>query len=207
MGITGEPWKLQAPEGKNVQLLQVPPVLLDALAEEDLDTARSLSAISLTPYLVSRECSSVWRRRRDQLANSPGDAAWVTRIVVDMESGGAVGRAGFHGAPDETGMVEVGYETDPAHRRQGYARAALLILLAAAKNDPTVTRVRATVRPDNLPSRQLLDQHGFQEVGEQLDEEDGLETILEVDASSASLAASGRASGPARGPDLQRACG
>ena len=40
--------------------------------------------------------------------------------------------------------------------------------------------VRASVRPDNIPSRRLPDQYGFQEAGEQWDEVDGLETILEV---------------------------
>ncbi|WP_427174808.1 GNAT family N-acetyltransferase [Arthrobacter sp. 92] len=72
---------------------------------------------------------------------------------------------------------------DPAHRRQGFARAALVILLETARSHPQVTVVRATVRPDNLPSRRLLDQYGFEEVGSQWDDEDGLETILEVGAS------------------------
>jgi hypothetical protein len=34
-----------------------------------------------------------------------------------------------------------------------------------------------------VPSRRLLDQYGFQEVGSQWDEEAGLEVILEVCAS------------------------
>lgn len=38
--------------------------------------------------------------------------------------------------------------------------------------------------PDNLASLALIDQYGFREVGEQWDDEDGLETIFEVAASS-----------------------
>lgn len=52
--------------------------------------------------------------------------------------------------------------------------------LDRARKRPEVAVVRATVRPDNIPSRRLLYQYGFQSVGEQWDDEDGLETILEV---------------------------
>jgi RimJ/RimL family protein N-acetyltransferase len=119
--------------------------------------------------------------RRDQIARSPVDALWVTRLVVSSESGEIVGRAGFHGPPDGNGMVEIGYSIDPLRRRLGYARAALVILLETARRTAGVGIVRASVRPDNLPSRRLIDQYGFREVGEQWDDEDGLETILEVD--------------------------
>ncbi|KAK1772085.1 GNAT family N-acetyltransferase [Phialemonium atrogriseum] len=79
--------------------------------------------------------------------------------------------------------VEIGYAIDPLYRRQGYAKAALRILLDMATNDPLVKVVRATVRPDNLSSRNLIAKHGFHEIGEQWDEEDGLEVILEVSVS------------------------
>ncbi|WP_394771571.1 GNAT family N-acetyltransferase [Lacisediminihabitans sp.] len=75
------------------------------------------------------------------------------------------------------------YRIDPAHRRRGYARSALEILLATARADSRVSVVRATVSPDNTASRALIDQYGFREVGEQWDDEDGLEVILERDAS------------------------
>jgi len=79
-------------------------------------------------------------------------------------------------------MVEVGYAVDPAYRRRGYARAALELLLARAARESDVRTVRATVSPDNHASRALILQYGFAEVGEQWDDEDGLELIYEVDA-------------------------
>jgi RimJ/RimL family protein N-acetyltransferase len=79
--------------------------------------------------------------------------------------------------------VEVGYRIDPAFRRQGYARAALEILLDVASRESEVHTVRATISPDNIASRNLISQYGFNEVGEQWDEEDGLETIFEVRSS------------------------
>ena len=45
---------------------------------------------------------------------------------------------------------------------------------------PSVRILRATVSPDNAPSLALIAQYPFVEVGEQWDEEDGLETIYEM---------------------------
>lgn len=38
------------------------------------------------------------------------------------------------------------------------------------------------IRPDNAVSRRLVAQYGFVEVGEQWDDDDGLETIFDVHA-------------------------
>lgn len=180
--IDGRPWSGQRTDQRQVRLLQVPGPVLDALAEGDLALARSRSAVTLTPFVASGQCRRVWQMRSEQVARESDDAIWVTRLVVDAESDVLVGRAGFHGRPDERGMVEVGYEIDPAFRRRGYARAALTVLLDLAAADPRVGVVRATVRPDNAASRGLIEQYGFVEVGEQWDDEDGLETIFEVTA-------------------------
>ncbi len=40
--------------------------------------------------------------------------------------------------------------------------------------------VRVTIGPDNVASYRLASQYGFTEVGEQWDEEDGLEIIYEL---------------------------
>jgi RimJ/RimL family protein N-acetyltransferase len=79
-------------------------------------------------------------------------------------------------------MVEIGYAIDPAYRRRGYARAALEVLLQRAGGDQQVHTVRVTISPDNVASHRLTSQYGFIEVGEQWDDEDGLEIIYEVDA-------------------------
>lgn len=180
MSNISEEWVSSAPSASGRQLIQVPLPVLEALANGDLESANSLSPHDLTPYLISKECRGVWGMRRDQVSADPGDGVWVTRLLVDMETGAIVGRAGFHGPPDQVGMVEVGYSIDPLCRRQGHARAALKILLEVAAGDSRVNVVRASVRPDNLASRALIDQYGFHVVGEQWDDEDGLEVILEV---------------------------
>lgn len=178
--ITG-PWCVVSLSSINRHILvQLELPVLDALGNGDLDAARALCPEDLTLYLISDECRGTWRRRSAQIKKDAGDAVWVTRLIVDTQTGTIVGRAGFHGRPDQDGMVEVGYSIDPLHRRQGHARAALEIMLEVAKKEPNVKTVRATVRPDNLASRALIDQYGFKEVGEQWDKEDGLEVVLEI---------------------------
>jgi RimJ/RimL family protein N-acetyltransferase len=124
----------------------------------------------------------VWQLRATQVALDPASGAWVTGLVWNPRGQCTVGRAGFHGPPDAAGMVEVGYSIDPAYRRQGHARAALRALLERAGREPAVRTVRASVRPDNTASRDLVLAAGFRVVGEQQDEEDGLEIVYEVSA-------------------------
>lgn len=97
--------------------------------------------------------------------------------MVDPQITTPVGLAGFHGAPDATGMVEIGYRIDPVLRRRGYARRSLETLLAVAQGHPDVRTIRATISPDNKASRALIDSYGFVKTGEQWDEEDGLDVL------------------------------
>lgn len=166
-----------------IRIVQLDQATLEALAEGDLDRARATSPAPLSPWLAGEECVAIWRRRALQVAETPSDAPWVTGVVVDEETGTPMGRAGFHAAPDPEGMVEVGYGVDPAYRRRGVARAVLEEMIRRAREHPDVRVLRATVSPDNAPSLGLVAQYPFVEVGEQWDEEDGPETIYELDVS------------------------
>jgi len=168
--------------GDAVVVVHLDLATLRALADGDLAAAQAGAPVRLSAYAAGPDWRGVWRRRVTQVAEDPGAAAWVTGVLWDADRQLAVGRAGFHAPPDADGLVEVGYAVDPAHRRRGYGGAALRHLLARAAADPRVTRVRASVRPDNEPSLRLVRQHGFTEVGEQWDDEDGLETVFEVAA-------------------------
>lgn len=168
-----------------LSLVELPAATIHALAAGDLDGANASSPVPLGPSFVDPG-ESVWRFRSAQLVEDPDCAAWITRVMWAPDRGVVVGRAGFHGPPDESGMVEIGYAVDPPYRRQGYARAALEALLARAAEEPSVRRVRASISPDNTPSLRLVAQYGFVEVGDQWDDEDGLEILYEVAAEDSS---------------------
>lgn len=163
-----------------VEIVQLDAPALRALRDGDQATAERTSPVPLSPYLAGPECRRVWEIRATQVVEDPASAAWITGIVWDPERGVAVGRAGFHGPPDADGMVEVGYSIDPQFRRQGYARAALRALFARAEAEPEARTFRATISPDNIASRDLVLAHGLVAVGEQEDDEDGLEIVYEV---------------------------
>ncbi|HEX3590411.1 MAG TPA: GNAT family N-acetyltransferase [Pseudonocardiaceae bacterium] len=167
----------------NVRIVHLDGPTFDALASGDLVAANAVSPVPLTAYLVSPECVGTWRRRSGQVRADPASAAWVTGVIWDERRRLAVGRAGYHGPPDESGMVEIGYAVDPDHRRRGYARAALEALLRRAAEEPGVRTVRVTISPDNVASQQLALPYGFVRVGEQWDDEDGLEIVYEAPAS------------------------
>ncbi len=163
-----------------VRIVHLPPAALHALAGGDLTAADLASPVPLTPAFVGEDWRGVWRLRSEQVVTDPPSQAWITGVIWDDERQLAVGRAGFHGPPDGDGMVEVGYAVDVEYRRQGYARAALAAMLDRAAHEPGVRVVRASVSPDNTPSLNLIAQFGFVQVGEQWDEEDGLELVHEV---------------------------
>jgi RimJ/RimL family protein N-acetyltransferase len=165
-----------------VRIVHLSAPVFRALADGDLAAANAASPVLLSEYFVSPEWRGTWQRRTEQVRHDPASAAWVTGVIWDEQRQLAVGRAGYHGPPDQSGMVEVGYAVDPAYRRRGYARAALEALLERAAREPRVTTVRVTISPDNVASYALASQYGFADVGEQWDEEDGREIIYEVAA-------------------------
>jgi RimJ/RimL family protein N-acetyltransferase len=168
--------------------------VFEALAGGDLAGANAVSPVPLSPWLADPVNAGVWKRRLGQVRTDPAEAAWVTGVIVATSaafsgaaasgaaaSGFAVGRAGFHSAPDAAGLVEIGYAVDPQFRRQGYAREALRALIERAEREPAVRTVRLSIRPDNAPSLAVAAPFGFRHVGEQWDEEDGREILWERD--------------------------
>ncbi len=165
-----------------VRIVHLPAAAFRALADGDLAAANAVSPVPLTEYFVTPEWRGTWRMRSEQVSRDPVSAGWVTGVIWAEDEQRAVGRAGYHGPPDDAGMVEIGYAVDPACRRRGYARAALEALLERAAREPHVSVVRATISPGNTASYALVAQYGFARVGEQWDEEDGLEIVYEVAA-------------------------
>jgi RimJ/RimL family protein N-acetyltransferase len=160
-----------------IRFVELPPAALDALIAADLPAASAAAGHPLSDYLVSERW--LWQLRRDQIARDPGSARWIARAAVAEPGGAVVGHGGFHGPPDADGTVEVGYSVDPAYRRRGYAKAMLAALLERARAEPAVRVVRASISPDNVASLATIAGFGFVRVGEQWDQEDGLELVFE----------------------------
>jgi [ribosomal protein S5]-alanine N-acetyltransferase len=162
-----------------VRLVELGRMAMAELAAGNRDTASAAAGVVLPAFFTSPDCTWLWRLRLDQLAAAPDGARWIARAAVDCGTGVVVGHAGFHGPPDESGMVEMGYAVDPRHRRRGYARAMVRELLRRAREEPEVATVRATISPGNVASLATIAGLGFVLVGRQDDEVDGLELVFE----------------------------
>jgi ribosomal-protein-alanine N-acetyltransferase len=167
---------------KRVRFVELSAKALRALAAGDLAGGSAEAGVALDEYFVSDRARGIFGYRAGQLAEDPSVAPWIVRAAVSEPDGAVVGDAGFHGPPDEAGMVEVGYTVVPGYRRQGYARAMLAALLVRAAAEPSVRTVRAIIRSDNDASLATIAGFGFTCVGEQGNERDGLKLVFEVPA-------------------------
>jgi [ribosomal protein S5]-alanine N-acetyltransferase len=158
-----------------VQLVTFTLETYEALETEELERASDAVGVPLPPEFLA--ATGHWRMRRDQIHADPATAAWLVRAVVGPD-GEVVGDAGFHGPPDDRGMVEMGYAILPRHRRRGFGTAAVAALVAFA-TEHGARVLRASIAPDNAASLALARRFGLEPVGEHVDDEDGRELELE----------------------------
>jgi len=130
-----------------------------------------------TPVEWPAEDQRVLRYRREALEAEPASAPYLLHVLLDGSR--VAGRIGGHGGPDD-GLLEIGYFVAPAYRGRGLATRMVGELLAWLVPQG-VRRVRASVAPDNVASLAIIARFGFEQVGEQWDDEDGLELVFERD--------------------------
>lgn len=118
--------------------------------------------------------------RLADVQSHPDRIRWYYRIIVDRSRNLAVGSVSFHASPDERGMVEIGVGIAPQEQGKGFAQEALRAMWDWVIDEPGVRFLRYTVSPTNLPSMAIIEKFGFPLIGEQIDEEDGLELIYEI---------------------------
>jgi RimJ/RimL family protein N-acetyltransferase len=155
---------------------------LDRLAVGDGESvAAELAAV--LPHAWLAEVAWLAAVRAEQLRKRPADGPWLLRPILlrdENDARTAIGYLNFHGGPDETGRVEVGYTLLPHARGHGYAIEAVQAALEWAMENHGIRRFRAAVAPDNERSRNLILKLGFRQNGEQWDEVDGLELVYEL---------------------------
>ena len=130
------------------------------------------------PYKHLVNGPSPLRHRIPRVKNDPGFAE--IGLVLAIANGEIVGSAGFHDYPDENGMIEIGFGIVPEKQRQGYGLELLHGMWREISKRNDVKVLRYTVSPENEASMHIIKKLGFEQVGEQIDEEDGLELIFEI---------------------------
>ena len=89
-----------------------------------------------------------------------------TYEIIRRRDGAVIGAAGFHGAPDETGAVRVGYGLAESARGHGYATEALRGLLDWVRHQDGLTCVLADTTRSNEASQRVMERAGMSRVGE-----------------------------------------
>src|SRR3954447_7318511 len=160
-----------------LRLVPLTPPLLRAVASRHLgEVARQLD----TAVPPGWEDGVPARLRLRQLAADPSEQPWLARAIVASAPTRAVGTIGFHAPPDDHGRAEIGYDIVASERRNGYAREAMRALLDWAWSTNRARTCVASVSPDNTASLALIRSFGFEHVGQQIDEIDGLELVFEL---------------------------
>ncbi|MFQ6141581.1 GNAT family N-acetyltransferase [Streptomyces seoulensis] len=115
------------------------------------------------PFTGTREAAGMTVKAYESGVHRP---EWGMFALVRREDGRAVGAIGFHGAPDEDGRAEIGYDLAESARGLGYATEAVRALSAWALARDDVRALFATVERANIPSQRVVARAGFVQVAD-----------------------------------------
>jgi ribosomal-protein-alanine N-acetyltransferase len=168
-----------------LDLVRMSPALMRAVLAADWPQAARLLGAEIPEEW--READWGWLSRRPaEVERDPALASWLPCLMLLRSLGPGsvpvvVGEVGFHGPPDGSGRIELGYTVVAAHRRQGFAEEAVRGLLSWAELVHGVHRFRACVSPDNVASLNLVRKLGFVAVGRHRHVQRGEEVIFHRD--------------------------
>lgn len=147
-------------------VLRGPRLTLTALGADDL------AAIRWAPEDEDARELFISKLREDP--ESRGWWAWV----ATLPGGDEVGSGGFGGRPGPNRRLTVGYAVHDEHRCNGYATEMLRLLAEWGLARPEIDVIRATIRPDNVPSLKVAERAGFTATGELVQDEEHGELLV-----------------------------
>ena len=146
----------------HLELKPLPAQAAAALPEDREAACRTLGA-RIPAEWPDPNLVGVLRRHAGASVDTECFGVWV---MIERGSGTVIGDIGFHGPPDDTGTIEVGYSVIPSRRRRGYATEAASALVGWARSQPSVHVIVAGCDPNNVPSVRILERAGFRRTGE-----------------------------------------
>jgi RimJ/RimL family protein N-acetyltransferase len=125
------------------------------------------------PPLFMEDMGSI----REGLRQHADDPTWSSWLMLARNNGAAVGIAGFSRSED---AVVTGYSVYPALQRLGLATEGLQALVEWLFENADVSRLRATIPPDNTPSVRVAEKLGMELVGKDEDPQAGSVLVYEL---------------------------
>jgi ribosomal-protein-alanine N-acetyltransferase len=154
-----------------------------AVLSDDFATAEAELGAAV-PRGLKERLGELFEARLAEVDADPSLLPWVARAIVLTNGKGVrrvVGSIGFHGAPNDTGQVEIGYHVESPYRRRGFATEAVRGLIDWAVREHDVRRFRASVAPSNAPSLAIMSRLGFRQTGVRWDAIDGEQLTFELE--------------------------
>jgi ribosomal-protein-alanine N-acetyltransferase len=167
-------------ETDRLELHHIPADGLIALLDQKSDALAIAGRKFSNPYRVLIDDDGPLPWRVPQVKADATLNKWFIRFIVLKESGEVVGSTSFHGAPDATGMIEIGIGIEEKFWGKGIATESLLGMWRWVVTQPSVKMLRYTVSPSNLASVKIIQKFEFHHQGQQMDEIDGPEDIYEM---------------------------
>ncbi|HEX3513775.1 MAG TPA: GNAT family N-acetyltransferase [Trebonia sp.] len=149
---------------ERVELLQVPAGLVRVLADPEADGPDSQSWAPGYPLPGTRAAARNLVRQAEA-AGGEGGGEWGIYQIILRETGEVIGDIGFHGPPDETGTVEIGYSIVEQLRGRGLMGESAVAICGLSWSRPEVTKIIAQTDEDNAASAGVLRHAGFRETG------------------------------------------
>lgn len=97
----------------------------------------------------------------NDLQDDPTLLGWGVWGIIHRNSRELIGDVGLKGAPDENGVVEIGYSMSIPYRGKGYTIEAVNALIEWAFRDERVTTVIAECDDSNRISKRVLESVGM----------------------------------------------
>jgi RimJ/RimL family protein N-acetyltransferase len=145
---------------------------IDALLAGDEARLRLETGVTFpTPLRPPPLLEDVLPLVRSRLQAEPGTLGWWTWLTIERRTNQVTGALGFGGPPDAEGAVMIGYATYPGADRRGFASEATRGLIDWALAQPGVSRVCASIPPDNVAARRVAEKVGMRIAGTVWEEE------------------------------------
>jgi ribosomal-protein-alanine N-acetyltransferase len=173
----------QTISSRRLKLTALSPALLAALI--DFDRAEISRHSSLDFRAPWTDEIDFLKLRKGNLLDDPDYTPWSVRAISRIEDDVVIGHIGFHTRPDPTylkdtvpGGIELGYAIFAPYRGNGYAEEACRSMMRWARGFSGAKQFVLSISPENAPSLAIAHKLGFRQIGEQMDEVDGLEFVF-----------------------------
>ncbi|MFC4184039.1 GNAT family N-acetyltransferase [Saccharococcus thermophilus] len=147
-------------ETKRLQIIRFSMNCLEA-AVEGKEALKKASGYDVAAEWPNRDYGEILPWLLEQWKKHPEQQKW-SGLIVHKGNSMIIEEIGGKGAPDENGVIEIGYGIVPKYEGKGYATEAVRAFVHWLTQCPEVNKVVAECAKENIASKRVLEKAGFQ---------------------------------------------